>query len=78
LSWDDDRVRLNGLERRTLEDAALGRVLENVQESAPAVGAVYHRLDTDGLLSAEWFGSDDRPLQVELRPTGRMLLRSRV
>ena len=70
-------MRLTGLERRILEEAVLGQVLENVQESAPAVGAVYHRLDTDGLLVAEWFGDGEMPLQVELTPSGRMLLRSR-
>ena len=67
---------LSGLERQVLEAAALGRVVEE-PDSAPAVGAVYRRLDADGMLSAEWFGDGLLPLQVELTAAGRMLLRSR-
>ncbi|WP_157873693.1 hypothetical protein [Kineococcus radiotolerans] len=46
-------------------------------DSAPAVGAVYRRLEAEGMLAAEWFGDDLLPLAVELTPAGRMLLRSR-
>ena len=67
---------LSGLERQVLEAAALGRVVEE-PDSAPAVGAVYRRLDAEGMLAAEWSGDDLLPLEVELTPAGRMLLRSR-
>lgn len=62
-------------ECQILWTAALGRVLENVHESAPAVGAVYRRLDVGGLIAAEW-GDGDLPVEVELTAAGRALLRS--
>ncbi|MBB2903343.1 hypothetical protein FHR75_004185 [Kineococcus radiotolerans] len=69
-------MMLSGLERQVLEAAALGRVVEE-PDSAPAVGVVYRGHGAEGMLSAEWFGDDLLPLQVELTAAGRMLLRSR-
>ena len=44
-------------------------------ESAGAVGAVYRRLDRDGLVAAEWWGEDALPLEVALTVAGRLRLR---
>lgn len=69
-------MRLTGLERRILEAAELGHVLEE-PDSAPAVGAAYRHLQDYGLLDADWWGDDVLPLMVEIMPAGRMLLRYR-
>jgi hypothetical protein len=73
---EGDAVVLSGLERQILEAAALCHVVEE-PDFAPALSAVYRRLDAEGMLAAEWFGDDLLPLQVELTAAGRMLLRSR-
>ena len=65
---------LSGLERLVLEAAAIHVVLEEV-ESACAVGAVYRRLDREGLVAAEWWSDDALPLEVGLTVAGRVLLR---
>jgi hypothetical protein len=69
-------VKLTGLERRILEAAELGHVLEE-PDSAPAVGAAYRHLQDCGLLDADWWGEDLLPLMVEIMPAGRTLLRYR-
>jgi len=66
---------LTGLDRQLLQHADLGAVLEE-PDSAPAIGAAYRRLDTNGLLSAEWFTGDLLPLTVSLTPLGRTALRA--
>jgi hypothetical protein len=63
-------MSLPGLERVLLEAAATGYVLEE-PESAPAVGAAYRRLDTEGLIAAEWFGDDVVAIEVEATPASR-------
>ena len=67
-------VRLSGLERRILEAAELGHVVQG-PETAPAVGAAYRHLQDYGLLDADWWGDDVLPLMVEIMPAGRTVLR---
>lgn len=66
---------VSGLDRQVLDAADLGFVLEE-PESAAAVGAVYRRLDRDGLIEAEWWGEDLLPLEATLTPMGRSVLRA--
>ncbi|WP_432542308.1 hypothetical protein [Kineococcus sp. SYSU DK002] len=68
-------MRLTGLERRILEAAAVGHVLDE-PDSAETIGRCYRHLQQYGLLDADWWGDDALPLMVEVTPTGRALLRS--
>ena len=67
-------MRLTGLERRILEGADVGHVVDE-PGCAPLVGAAYRHLEQYGLLDADWWGDDLVPLMVEITPAGRTLLR---
>ncbi|GAB3454055.1 hypothetical protein GCM10027519_07580 [Kineococcus endophyticus] len=72
--WGGAEVALSGLERRVLELARDGVVLEE-PESAPAVNAVYRSLNRRELLEAHWWPRGELPLSASITPAGKMLLR---
>lgn len=66
-------MNLNGLERRILELARDGIVLEEPESTA--VTDVYRRFNREGLLEAAWWRDGALPLEVELTSAGRFALR---
>lgn len=66
-------VWLTGLERRILELARDGIVMEEPQSRA--VAEAYRQLNREELLEAAWWRDSALPLEVAITPAGKDVLR---